>query len=70
MTINNCIKELRARHHMTQSDLATAVGVSRQTIAALEKGSYTPSLLLAMRIARTFGLPTDDIFSLEAEEEK
>jgi putative transcriptional regulator len=50
---------------MTQEQLAGAVGVSRQTIVALEKGSYTPSALLALRIARTFGLQFEDVFGIE-----
>lgn len=47
---------------MTQQVLADQVGVTRQTIVALEGGAYTPSLALAMRIAKTFGKPVDEIF--------
>jgi putative transcriptional regulator len=51
---------------MTQQALAERVGVTRQTIIAIEQGNYTPSLTLAMKIARTFGKTVDDVFSLEA----
>jgi len=51
---------------MTQQALAERVGVTRQTIIAIEQGNYTPSLTLAMRIARTFGKTVEDVFSLEA----
>ncbi|MBV6684950.1 helix-turn-helix transcriptional regulator [Bacillus sp. JRC01] len=66
--LTNRVKELRARHGMTQGLLAESVDVTRQTIVALEKGSYIPSLLLAMKIAQAFGLPVEDIFYLEEEE--
>ncbi|CAM3812110.1 helix-turn-helix transcriptional regulator [Mesobacillus thioparans] len=68
MELTNRVKELRAKHHYTQNDLALAVDVTRQTIVALEKGSYIPSLLLAMKIARTFKLPIEEIFFIEGEE--
>ena len=63
--IKNRVKELRARFDYTQGDLADKVGVTRQTIVALEKGSYTPSLLLAMNLAEVFQLPIEEIFSKE-----
>lgn len=68
MEVTNRVKELRARHSYTQQDLAEAVDVTRQTIVALEKGSYIPSLLLAMKIARTFHLPIEEIFYMEEEQ--
>ncbi|MFJ5717629.1 helix-turn-helix transcriptional regulator [Neobacillus sp. NPDC093127] len=68
MVIKNRVKELRARHDFTQGNLADLVNVTRQTIIALEKGSYVPSLMLAMNIARTFKLPIEEIFYLEDEE--
>ncbi|MEK7188202.1 MAG: helix-turn-helix transcriptional regulator, partial [Patescibacteria group bacterium] len=49
---------------MTQEELAAKVGVSRQTIIAIEKGNYTPSVLLALRIAQFFKKPVEDIFYL------
>lgn len=60
--ITNRVKELRARFDYTQGELADLVGVTRQTIVALEKGSYTPSLLLAMNLAEVFKLPIEEIF--------
>ncbi|MCR6105910.1 helix-turn-helix transcriptional regulator [Salipaludibacillus agaradhaerens] len=67
MLINN-VKELRAKHGMTQSALAESVNVTRQTIVALEKGSYIPSLMLAMNIAKAFDLAIEDIFFIEEDE--
>jgi len=49
---------------LTQSDLAGAVGVSRQTIISIERGRYVPSLPLALKLARHFGCATEDLFSL------
>ncbi len=64
--LRNSIRELRgANGGMTQQDLADRVGVTRQTIIALEGGAYTPSLALALRIARVFGKSTDAIFQLD-----
>lgn len=68
MVLRNRVKELRAKYNMTQSVLAESVNVTRQTIVALEKGSYIPSLLLAMNIALTFNLPIEEIFFLEEDE--
>lgn len=65
--LKNRVKELRARFNLTQGDLADKVGVTRQTIVSLEKGSYTPSLLLAMNIAEVFEMPIEEIFSKEEE---
>lgn len=50
---------------MTQKDLAEKVGVSRQTIISIEKGNYTPSLLLAYQIAKTFGKTIEEVFIFE-----
>ena len=68
MAIRNRVKELRARHRLTQGDLAEKVGVTRQTIVSLEKGSYTPSLLLAMNLSDVLGEQIEDIFYREGEE--
>lgn len=62
--IKNTIKQLRQNKNLTQEDLAAALSVSRQTIIAIEKGNYTPSLLLAMQIAKFFKLSIEEIFSL------
>ncbi|WP_029594608.1 MULTISPECIES: helix-turn-helix transcriptional regulator [Exiguobacterium] len=67
MPLINRVKELRARHQLTQGDLAAKVGVTRQTIISLEKGIYTPSLMLAMQIARVFEEPVESIFTIEEE---
>jgi putative transcriptional regulator len=65
-TLSNCIRDLRtAKSGMTQQELADCVGVTRQTIVALEGGDYTPSLTLALRIARTFKKTTEQIFRLD-----
>lgn len=61
--VGNHIRKLRFNYdEMTQQQLADKVGVTRQTIVALEKGNYSPSLELAFRIAHTFNLPLEEIF--------
>ena len=64
-TIRNRVKELRDARGWTQQQLADAVGVSRQSINSIERNRYVPSLELALAFARVFGVPTDDIFSLD-----
>jgi putative transcriptional regulator len=64
--MNNRIKEFRARHNLTQDDLARKVNVRRETIVFLEKGKYNPSLKLAYDIARIFGEKIEDVFLLES----
>jgi putative transcriptional regulator len=59
------IKELRARHDLTQEALANLVGVRRETIVFLEKGKYNPSLKLAYRIARSLDTTIDELFIFE-----
>ncbi len=63
--MKNRIKVLRAERDMTQADLATAVEVSRQTINAIEKGKFDPSLPLAFKIARFFELSIEEVFQFE-----
>lgn len=63
--MKNRIKVLRAEHNFTQADLADKLDVSRQTINALETGKYDPSLPLAFKLARLFGLRIEDIFQDE-----
>jgi putative transcriptional regulator len=64
--IRNNIRKLRFHHdEMTQQQLADKVRVTRQTIVAIEKGKYTPSLDLAFRIARAFAVPLEDVFFIE-----
>jgi putative transcriptional regulator len=63
--LTNCVRELRGQAEgMTQQSLADAVGVTRQTIVAMETGTYTPSLALAIRIARVFECNVEQIFEL------
>jgi putative transcriptional regulator len=62
--VHNNIRKLRFNHNeMTQEQLAEIVGVTRQTIIAIEGGKYAPSLDLAFRIALAFGVPLDEVFS-------
>lgn len=63
--IKNRIKEFRAKHDMKQEDLAKLVSVRRETIGNLEKGRYNPSLVLAWNIAKVFGVPIEEIFTVE-----
>jgi putative transcriptional regulator len=64
-TIRNAIRQLRFAHsEMTQQALADQAGCTRQTIMMLEQERYVPSLVLAMRIARIFGQPVDEVFTL------
>jgi putative transcriptional regulator len=65
--MNNRINEFRARHDLTQDDLAKKVNVRRETIVFLEKNRYNPSLKLAHDIARTFGVTIEEIFIFDAE---
>ena len=65
--LSNQIRRLRfERGELTQQALAERVGVTRQTIIALEAGKYVPSLLLAFRLARTFGVGVEDVFHFDA----
>ena len=70
--ITNQVYELRAKVEVTQEELAEAVGVTRQTIIAVEKGNYTPSVLLALKIAKFFSArggkkTVEDIFQINHE---
>ncbi|GAA2270830.1 helix-turn-helix transcriptional regulator [Nonomuraea roseoviolacea subsp. roseoviolacea] len=61
--VTNRIRALRFEHgEMTQADLADRIGVTRQTVIAIEQGRYSPSLEMAFLIARVFGVPLDDVF--------
>ena len=61
--VTNDIRTLRFTHgEMTQADLAERIGVTRQTVIAIEQGRYSPSLEMAFQIARAFGVPLDDVF--------
>ena len=67
--IKNKIRQRRfEKDEMTQQELASRIGCTRQTIIMLEQGRYVPSLALALRIAQAFGSSVDDIFTLEGAE--
>ena len=63
--IMNSVCELREKAGMTQKGLAEAADVSRQTIIAIEKGNYVPSVLLALKIAKFFKKPVEEVFRIE-----
>ncbi|MBX5436720.1 MAG: helix-turn-helix transcriptional regulator [Alicyclobacillaceae bacterium] len=65
--MKNRIRELRLQRSWSQQQLAERLGVSRQTVHALESGKYDPSLPLAFRIARTFGLSIEQVFQPDDE---
>ncbi|HEY3335644.1 MAG TPA: helix-turn-helix transcriptional regulator [Candidatus Limnocylindrales bacterium] len=67
--VTNSIRTLRfANGEMTQAELAERVGVTRQTIIAIEQGRYSPTLEMAFRIARVFAVPLDDVFQYSEEQ--
>ncbi len=65
--ITNQVYELRIKSGITQEVLAEAVGVTRQTIIAVEKGNYTPSVILALKIAKFFKKPLEEVFQIKYE---
>ncbi len=64
MAVKNRVHTLRMNRSLTQEELAEKTGVSRQTVIAIEKGNYTPSVELALKLAKVFKVPVEDIFSL------
>ena len=66
--MNNKIRVARAEARMTQQQLAEAAGVSRQTINAIESGKFVPSTVLALKMAKIFSKPVEEIFQLEDED--
>lgn len=67
--VTNSIRSLRFAHgEMTQADLADRIGVTRQTIIAIEQGRYSPSLEMAFQITQVFHVPLDDVFQYRAHE--
>ena len=69
LVINNNVRKYRfLKDEMTQHELATALGVSRQTIVAIEKGQYSPSLELAFKLSKAFEMRIDDLFFVEEQE--
>ena len=63
--ITNFVQKYRVKKKITQEELAKDVGVTRQTIIAIEKGNYTPSILLALKIAKYFKTPVEKMFTIE-----
>lgn len=69
MPLYNKLKENRARMGINQQELGALVGASRQTISLIERGDYSPSVTLAIKIARVFGKSVDEVFDYEEEQE-
>ena len=67
--MKNRLEELRTQRGIKQDELAAALSVSRQTISSLENGRYNPSITLALKLSRYFGLTVEDIFIYEEETE-
>ena len=65
--MKNEVREQRRQRELSQAELASAIGVSRQTVIAIESGRYSPSLPLAFRIAKFFDQPVDKLFDPEEE---
>ena len=66
--MKNTIKVERAIQNMTQQELATAIGVSRQTINSIESGKYVPSTVLALKMSAIFGKTVNEFFTLEEDD--
>jgi len=66
--LKNRLEEIRKQRGLTQEELAAALEVSRQTIGSLENGRYNPSIILAFKIARFFGMSIEDIFIYEEDQ--
>ena len=69
MSLLNQLKEHRSRMGINQTELGKLAGVSRQTISLIERGDYSPSVTLALKIAKVCGAKVEDIFSYEEDEE-
>lgn len=67
VAVKNKIKVYRAMHDLTQEALAKELGITRQTLIAIEKNRYSPSLELAFKVARHFGVGVEDVFEYEEE---
>lgn len=65
--VTNKLQQVRKEQKVTQEELGQAIGVTRQTIIAIEKGNYTPSVLLALKIARFFNISVEKLFSIQHE---
>jgi putative transcriptional regulator len=62
--VSNSVYDLRSASGATQEELARAIGVTRQTIISIEKGNYTPSMLLGLKMAKYFNKPLEEIFNI------
>ena len=69
MPLHNHLKELRARLGVNQQEMGRLVGASRQTISQIERGDYSPSVTLALKLARALNVTVAEIFSYEADEQ-
>ena len=68
MPLNNRLKEYRAKINVNQTEMGKLVGVSRQTISQIQRGDYSPSVTLALKIAKVLDAKVEDIFSYEEDE--
>ena len=68
MPVKNRLKEYRARINVNQTEMGKLVGVSRQTISQIERGDYSPSVTLALKIAKVLNVSVEDIFSYEEDD--
>lgn len=68
MPLYNHLKEYRAKIDVNQQEMGKLVGVSRQTISQIERGDYSPSVTLALKIAKVFDVPVEEIFIYEEDE--
>lgn len=68
MPLHNRLKEMRARINVNQQELGSLVGASRQTISLIERGDYSPSITLALKIARVCGVSVEEIFQYEDDD--
>lgn len=66
-TVRNDVRDLRAEKGLSQADLGVVLGVSRQTVNAIETGKYSPSLPLAIQLARYFGRPVEEVFHVDGK---
>lgn len=68
MPLKNHLKEMRARLGVNQQEMGKLIGTSRQTISQIERGDYSPSVTLALKIAKICGVAVEDVFEYEEEE--
>lgn len=66
--VTNCIRDLRTELGLTQAGLAATLGITRQTVIAIEQGRYSPSLEMAFQIAQALRVPLDEVFSYQGDD--